>query len=711
VNDDINCPNNNTTNAGNSKGPTDTERANNDSVPVSFLQQLRPDGPWVLTAITPDGPIETITADTIIKIDTFVRKHNDVRNLYYSVNPTRGPVSKKAAKTDIAAIEYLLADLDPNDNESPEDAKTRYLNQLNGDFEPKPTAIVDSGNGIQCLLRLTARIVLGEPSTINGKLAFSPEDLVKIKDAEDRTAAIMVRLGAKAGTQNIDRILRLPGTVNLPNAKKAKAGRVPCPTKLISFNGVSYSLDAFPLSEQGTSGRTDDGGHDARQEREQGAHGEDGDKLERIIREGEGGEFNGDRCSAVWWVVNEMLRRGYLSSAIVSTLLDRKNKISDHVYAQKQPRKYAERQVAEAKKKTEARSPPPTSLQMQSSAEFVTNFVPPDYLIDGLIQRRFIYSMTGPTGEGKTSVAMVIALYVARGLALENREIDKGKVLFLAGENPDDVCMRWIKLLDDMKFDAKDVDVFFVPGSFALSDKALRAQITDYTQKHGPFALIIVDTSAAFFEGDDENVNTQMMAHAKMLRGLIGIIAGEPTVIVTSHPVKHFSRENMIPRGGGAFLNEMDGNLTCMKVDSTMITEVHWQGKFRGIDFGAISFRLEVGKTDKLKDSKGRLLWTVTARPITDKERDAAEDVGQKNRAKLLVAMAKMPGASIAVLAQEVGWVTRDGKPYKSLVQRLLNAMREEKLIKKEAGRWVLTKKGIAEAREVDVEDEGEIPF
>ena len=148
MNDDINCPNNNTTNAGNSKGPTDTERANNDSVPVSFLQQLRPDGPWVLTAITPDGPIETITADTIIKIDTFVRKHNDVRNLYYSVNPTRGPVSKKAAKTDIAAIEYLLADLDPNDNESPEDAKTRYLNQLNGDFEPKPTAIVDSGNGM-----------------------------------------------------------------------------------------------------------------------------------------------------------------------------------------------------------------------------------------------------------------------------------------------------------------------------------------------------------------------------------------------------------------------------------------------------------------------------------------------------------------------------------------------------------------------------------
>jgi len=350
-------------------------------------------------------------------------------------------------------------------------------------------------------------------------------------------------------------------------------------------------------------------------------------------------------------------------------------------------------------------------FSMQSSAEFVTNFVPPDYLIDGLIQRRFIYSMTGPTGEGKTSVALLLALFVDRGWKLDNREIDKGKVLFLAGENPDDVRMRWIKLLDDMKVNADEVNVFFVPRSFALSKQGLRDQIMKASEANGPFALIIVDTSAAFFEGDDENINTQMMAHAKRLRGLIDLIAGNPTVIVTSHPVKHFSRENMIPRGGGAFLNEMDGNLTCMKVDGTMVTELHWQGKFRGIDFAAIPFRLEVGKTDKLKDSKGRHIWTVIARSITEKERDAAEHTGQKNKAQLLVAMAKMPGASLADLAKEVGWTTKDGKPYRSLVQRLLSALREDKLVKKESGRWVLTKAGAKEAGTVAAQEELEMPF
>jgi hypothetical protein len=47
-------------------------------------------------------------------------------------------------------------------------------------------------------------------------------------------------------------------------------------------------------------------------------------------------------------------------------------------------------------------------------------------LIYGLIQRRFIYSMIGPTGEGKTSIALLIALLVDRGQSLNGRDIEKG---------------------------------------------------------------------------------------------------------------------------------------------------------------------------------------------------------------------------------------------------------------------------------------------
>ena len=46
-------------------------------------------------------------------------------------------------------------------------------------------------------------------------------------------------------------------------------------------------------------------------------------------------------------------------------------------------------------------------------AEFLKGFVPPDYIIDGMLQRRFIYSLTGQTGHAKTAIALVLANKVA----------------------------------------------------------------------------------------------------------------------------------------------------------------------------------------------------------------------------------------------------------------------------------------------------------
>src|SRR6267142_1446866 len=100
---------------------------------VSFFTQLRPP-PWLLIAINPDEQskdrIRAITAHSGADVDSFVSKHNGKFNLYYSLNPTRTAMTKKPTKADIAAIEYLQIDADPNDGETPEDAKKRYLDQF-----------------------------------------------------------------------------------------------------------------------------------------------------------------------------------------------------------------------------------------------------------------------------------------------------------------------------------------------------------------------------------------------------------------------------------------------------------------------------------------------------------------------------------------------------------------------------------------------------
>jgi len=234
---------------------------------IAFLTQLRPP-PWLLVAIKPEGgpgSIKAKTAHSAADVDAFLHAHNGTSNLYYSVNPTKTAMNKKPAKIDIAAVEYLLGDLDPRDGEKSDEAKTRYLAQLNGEFEPKATGLVDSGNGIQGLWKRTTRIDLScypLASDKDGKPSLSVEAVKIVADVEARSAELMRRLGAKAGTQNIDRILRLPGTINLPNAVKIKAGRVPCLTSLIKFNGVDYPLNSFPVpaaEDPAMAGTPDDG--------------------------------------------------------------------------------------------------------------------------------------------------------------------------------------------------------------------------------------------------------------------------------------------------------------------------------------------------------------------------------------------------------------------------------------------------------------------
>jgi hypothetical protein len=118
----------------------------------------------------------------------------------------------------------------------------------------------------------------------------------------------------------------------------------------------------------------------------------------------------------------------------------------------------------------------------------------------------------------------------------------------------------------------EDIDnVYFVPGVFKFTEISERIKQEMAAQE---LALVIVDTSAAYFETDDENNNMQALAHAKRLREL-SRLPGGPTVLICCHPTK--AAESLVPRGGGAFLNEVDGNLTCKRDD--LAVELHWHGK------------------------------------------------------------------------------------------------------------------------------------
>ena len=342
------------------------------------------------------------------------------------------------------------------------------------------------------------------------------------------------------------------------------------------------------------------------------------------------------------------------------------------------------RQAPEASRKRKDRPP-----LIQSSAEFIDGFVPPDYLIDGILQKRFCYSLTAKTGTGKTAVMLRAAAHVALGRTIGDRRVERGKVLYFAGENPDDIRMRWIGLSQEMAFDPEEAEVYFIAGTFKIS--AMQARITEEMKRIGEFSLIVVDTSAAYFEGEEENSNSQIGAHARRLRTLCEM-PGAPCVLVACHPVKNAGDDNLLPRGGGAFLAEVDGNLIARKEDSAVA--VHWQGKYRGPDFAEILFGLRTITHQRLKDSRGRPIPTVIAYPIGEDARDEMATAARKQEYQLLLKLAEMPSASLADLARALGWTLQTGEPNKMKVSRKLDELEKAKLIKRKRDGITLTPAG-----------------
>lgn len=202
---------------------------------IEFLKKWSPEQVWVLTAIVPDGKIETASFEPAAWVDAaqWIEERQGVANQYFHVNPVRRKLDNKASKEDVAALAWLHVDIDPRAGEDIAEEQDRALHLLR-DYSPKPTVILFSGGGYQGFWKLAP----DDRLVIDGKVAKAQEleaynvQLEKVFQA-DRC-------------HNCDRIMRLPGTINLPNAKKRKQGRVPALATLVEWDDAAvYSIDQF----------------------------------------------------------------------------------------------------------------------------------------------------------------------------------------------------------------------------------------------------------------------------------------------------------------------------------------------------------------------------------------------------------------------------------------------------------------------------------
>jgi hypothetical protein len=330
--------------------------------------------------------------------------------------------------------------------------------------------------------------------------------------------------------------------------------------------------------------------------------------------------------------------------------------------------------------------------EIVDGADFVLDIKPPQWLVDGVIQRSYLYGLTAPTNHGKTAIAAYLAVSVAIGMPFAGRECEQGHVLYLAGENPEDFKLRLRGACQAMLVDISRIAerVFVLPVTGALQEFIVA--IKEFSLRY-PLALVIVDTAAAYFSYKDENDNVDNRLHAQDMRSIIAS-AGSPAVIGLCHPVKNASEDNLVPRGGSAFMNELDGNLTAYLKNDVITLSFN---KLRGPPYQPIQFEIQQIQLVGVADSKGRPVNTVAVRHLTELEAANRDDQAYQDLRNCIFAVQQAvtrSQRSIANIARACEWFTADGAPYRTKAQRIINFAIAEKLLKREAGAIEITSKG-----------------
>ena len=359
-------------------------------------------------------------------------------------------------------------------------------------------------------------------------------------------------------------------------------------------------------------------------------------------------------------------------------------------------------------------------VQIHRFVDLKRKRAPLRYTIDNVVRRGSIYSATGPTNAGKTTLWTMAALAVATGRSdILSLDVEKGRVLYLAIENPYDTVSRFTIAQSFYRiWDLTLRNRLFVV-TVKATPEAVFAALEDLAQS-GEFALVIVDTLAAYFDGTDLNHNVEVGNFIRRLRALSTVL-GNPAVVIPAHPIKGADQNKLSPYGGGAIINEVDGNLTLWRRGN--VCQLHWQTKLRGPDFDPVYFRFREYGCNEVLDAKGRRVMMPLLVPRTEEPaeplalpaparpqprpqheqrrpraplllRDLSQDCRRSTRSddaspdtKLLRAMIADPSGT------QEDWATATGV-VKSNVNRRLMRLKREGLVQRADGSWTVTPAG-----------------
>jgi hypothetical protein len=239
-------------------------------------------------------------------------------------------------------------DLDPRAGEDVDEERVRIRSQLDN-YKLRPSCVVFSGGGYNALWRLS------EPQPIALGSSSADEAVERAMDFERRNWQLELDFSTPDHCRDVCRILRLPGTINRPDAKKVARGREIALSRIVYCDDTSYDYSAFMATPHVAVSKPSSSRVSPDVQRIPGLDALNvPEKIKVIIAQGHDPEtpdrWSGDRSSALFYVVCELVRAGVEDRVILGVITDPRFAISASVLDKGSgTTRYAVRQVERAR--------------------------------------------------------------------------------------------------------------------------------------------------------------------------------------------------------------------------------------------------------------------------------------------------------------------------------------------------------------------------
>jgi len=538
------------------------------------LEMLAPVGNLLLVAIDPLVTKNNVVGRTfkmpgeLEQATAWAVQRNEQRwNVYWTPNESR-PLNNKSGKSDMVRARYFWADCDPDvfRFKGYDAARRHLLDEVLPTLAASASFVVDSGHGLQAFWLIDNPVDVGGE---HGAEAF-----------EDTNKRLGAMFGSE-GTHNVDRVMRLPGTVNFVGASKISKGypNAPAMSRLLNATGAVWSA----AQVEGWLGRQ---ALHARLAETLRAHRTIAARWEGSTQGLHDGSGSGRDQSMV-----TMLALAGWEPADIRCVLEQWPHGS--AGGREQGDRYWQRMFANAQRTLKERDTSGVTINLSALRETpgapavpaapaapilveldeMSPLQPAPSLIRGILPADSVGMVWAPPDSFKSFLTLDWALSVASGLDWLGHKVKPGRVWYLAGEGQGGLRVRvqaWrkarkyfgkINFLHSQRAILLDSEQGMSPGMSALLALVKAGEAPD---------MIVVDTLARSMMGDESATRdaSRYVAALDELVAAIRLSGKRPCVIL----VHHARKDGEVYRGSSVLRGAADFEFEISRRDDFAIT-------------------------------------------------------------------------------------------------------------------------------------------